>query len=101
MHNFLPQMPDLNFHCRAVQDAMLEVAKFWLDRGVDGFRLDTVNLYFHDRALRDNPALPTGEAGDSPVLMQRHLHNANQPETLPFLERVRDMLDRYPDRMAV
>ena len=94
-------MPDLNFHCPAVQDSILDVARFWLDRGVDGFRLDTVNLYFHDRALRDNPALPPGAAADSPVLMQRHEHNANQPETLPFLERLRALLDRYPGRMAV
>jgi alpha-glucosidase len=101
LHNFLPQMPDLNFHCVDVQDAILGVAGFWLDRGVDGFRLDTANLYFHDRALRDNPALPPGEAGDSPVLMQRHQYNANQPETLPFLERLRALLDRYPGRMAV
>lgn len=101
LHNFLPQMPDLNFHCAAVQDAILDVARFWLDRGVDGFRLDTANLYFHDLALRDNPALPPGEAGDSPVLMQRHQHNANQPETLPFLERLRALLDRNPGRMAV
>jgi alpha-glucosidase len=101
LHNFLPQMPDLNFHCAAVQDAVLDIARFWLERGVDGFRLDTANLYFHDRALRDNPALPPDEAGDSPVLMQRHLHNANQPETLPFLERLRELLDAYPGRMAV
>jgi alpha-glucosidase len=101
LHNFLPQMPDLNFHCPAVQDAILDVAHFWLDRGVDGFRLDTANLYFHDLALRDNPPLPPGEAGDSPVLMQRHEYNANRPETLPFLERLRALLDRYPGRMAV
>ena len=101
LHNFLPQMPDLNFHCPAVQDAILDVARFWLDRGVDGFRLDTANLYFHDRALRDNPALPPGAAGDSPVLMQRHEYNANQPETLPFLERLRGLMNRYPGCMAV
>lgn len=101
LHNFLPQMPDLNFHCPAVQDAILAVAKFWLERGVDGFRLDTVNLYFHDRALRDNPALPPAEAGDSPVLMQRHEYNANRPETPAFLERLRALLDGYPGRMAV
>ena len=101
LHNFLPQMPDLNFHCPAVQDAILDVARFWLNRGADGFRLDTANLYFHDLALRDNSALPPGEAGDSPVLMQRHEYNANQPETLSFLERLRALLDRYPGRMAV
>jgi alpha-glucosidase len=103
LHNFLPQMPDLNFHCPAVQEAILGIARFWLDRGVDGFRLDTANLYFHDRLLRDNPPLPPERAGESPVLMQRHLHNADQPETLAFLERLRAAMDAYGhgERMAV
>jgi alpha-glucosidase len=101
LHNFLPQMPDLNFHCPAVQDAILDTASFWLDRGVDGFRLDAVNLYFHDRGLRDNPPLPIEAAGAAPVLMQRHLYNANQPEMIGYLERVRSLLDSYPERMAV
>jgi len=49
MHNFLVSQPDLNFHNVDVQDALLETVRFWLDRGVDGFRLDTVNFYFHDK----------------------------------------------------
>lgn len=101
LHNFLPQMPDLNFHCPAVQDAVLDIARHWLERGVDGFRLDTANLFFHDRALRDNPPLPEGLRGNSPVLMQRHQHNADQPDTPRFFERLRRLMDGYPDRMAV
>jgi alpha-glucosidase len=101
LHNFLPQMPDLNFHCAAVQDAVLEVGRFWLDRGVDGFRLDTANLYAHDRLLRDNPPMPEGQRGDSPVLMQRHQFNTDQPESLAFMERLRKLLDQYPDRFSV
>ena len=58
MHNFLASQPDLNFHNPEVQDALLETVRFWLERGVDGFRLDTVNYYFHDRRLRNNPPLP-------------------------------------------
>ena len=58
LHNFLVSQPDLNLHSPAVQDALLDVARFWLNRGVDGFRLDTINFYFHDQKLRDNPALP-------------------------------------------
>ena len=101
LHHFLPQMPDLNFHNEAVQQAILEVARFWLDRGVDGFRLDTANLYAHDLQLRNNPALPPGEQGDSPVLMQRHAHTMNQPASLAFLQRLRRLMDAYPGRMAV
>lgn len=101
LHNFLPQMPDLNFHCPAVQDAILEAARFWLDRGVDGFRLDTANYYHHDPAFTDNPPQPAASRGDSPVLMQQHLHNVCQPQNLPFLERLRALMDAYPQRMTV
>lgn len=93
LHNFLPQMPDLNFHCPAVQDEILAVARFWLARGVDGFRLDTANLYFHSRGLENNPPSHTG--ADMPVLMQTHRHNTDQPEALSFFERLRPLLDEY------
>ena len=81
LHNFLPQMPDLNFHCAAVQEAMLDIARHWLDRGVDGFRLDTANLYFHSRGLQDNPPLPAGQRGDAPVLM-REVHAQDENVTV-------------------
>ena len=102
LHNFLTSQPDLNFHEPQVQDALLDVARFWLDRGVDGFRLDTVNFYVHDAALRDNPALPPEEVNDStapgvnPYNFQNHLHDKNQPENLAFLRRLRGVMDEYP-----
>jgi alpha-glucosidase len=101
LHNFLPQMPDLNFHCAEVQDAVLAIGRFWLDRGVDGFRLDTANYYCHDRSLRDNPPQPEDKRGNIPAAMQQHLHNVCQPETVLFHERVRTLLDGYDDRMIV
>lgn len=101
LHNFLPQMPDLNFHCPEVQNAVLGLARFWLDRGVDGFRLDTANLYAHDRLLRDNPPAPPGQRGDSPVLMQRHAYTMDQPESHAFLRRLRAVMDEYPGRVTV
>lgn len=55
LHNFLSSQPDLNFHCPAVQDQLLDDMEFWLKLGVDGFRLDAANFYFHDLELRDNP----------------------------------------------
>ncbi len=51
LHNFLPEQPDLNVHNREVQDALLNVARFWLDRGVDGFRIDAINFAMHDPRL--------------------------------------------------
>ncbi|HNV68684.1 MAG TPA: alpha-amylase family glycosyl hydrolase, partial [Candidatus Ozemobacteraceae bacterium] len=84
----------------AKQDAVLGIARHWLDRGVDGFRLDTANLYFHSRDLQDNPPLPEGQRGDSPVLMQQHLHNADQPEAPAFFERLRALMDSYGAQRA-
>jgi alpha-glucosidase len=101
LHNFLPQMPDLNFHHREVQDAILAVGRFWLQRGVDGFRLDTANYYCHDRSFTDNPPQPPDKRGDIPAAMQQHLHDVCQPETPVFMERVRALLDGFGARMAV
>ena len=105
LHNFLASQPDLNFHNRDVQDALLETVRFWLERGVDGFRLDTVNYYFHDRKLRNNPPLPRNRPGFvldvNPYGHQQHLHDKTQPENLAFLERFRALIDEYGGRMAV
>lgn len=107
LHNFLPQQPDLNLHEPAVQDALLDVARFWLDRGVDGFRLDTINFYFADKQLRDNPALPPQRRNANiapsvnPYNYQEHIHSKNQPENLDFLKRFRLLLENYPAAMAL
>ncbi|MEM9583194.1 MAG: alpha-glucosidase [Pseudomonadota bacterium] len=107
LHNFLATQPDLNFHAPAVQNALLDVTRFWLDRGVDGFRLDTINFYFADKDLRDNPALPpekrnaTIAPSVNPYNHQEHLFSKNQPENIDFLKRFRALLDEYPGRTAV
>ena len=92
MHNFLASQPDLNFHNPDVQDALLETVRFWLERGVDGFRLDTVNYYFHDRCCADNPPLPSVAATDipdtNPYGYQEHLYDKTQPENLGFPQAV-------------
>ena len=107
-HNFLTSQPDLNFHTPRVQDAVLSAVKFWLDRGVDGFRLDTVNYYFCDKQLRDNPpALPSEEGAGldapdtNPYGMQDHLYDKTQPENIDFLKRLRTLLDTYENRATV
>ncbi|WLR97944.1 beta-galactosidase BglA [Shinella sumterensis] len=108
MHNFLTSQPDLNFHNPDVQDALLKTVRFWLDRGVDGFRLDTVNFYFHDRKLRDNPPHEPDpeeiglDAPDvNPYGMQSHRYDKTQPENIDFLKRFRALLDEYDGRMTV
>lgn len=102
LHNFLSAQPQLNLHLPAVQAALLEVARFWLDRGVDGFRLDALNFVMHDPALTDNPPAPdTGRPRTRPFDFQLHRHNQGHRDIPAFLERVRALLDDYGDRFAV
>ncbi len=107
LHNFLASQPDLNLHRRAVQDAVLAECAFWLERGVDGFRLDVANYYLQDRLLRDNPARtpdarwPDGVPPGSAYGMQAHIHDKSQPENIAVLRRLRSLLDQYPGCMAV
>lgn len=103
LHNFLTQQPDLNFHNPAVQDWQLANMRFWLDRGIDGFRFDTVNYFFHDRQLRDDAAdyRPKTEPEANPYAMQYHLFSKNQPENLAWMERIRNLLDHYENRASV
>ncbi|WP_085855154.1 alpha-amylase family glycosyl hydrolase [Palleronia marisminoris] len=102
LHNFLIAQPDLNFHNPDVQEELLNVARYWLDKGVDGFRLDVVNFYFHDKELRDNPPLPPEQQNDNtapsvnPYNFQDHLYSKTQPENLVFLQRLRAVMDEYP-----
>nr|WP_199523177.1 alpha-amylase family glycosyl hydrolase [Pararhodobacter sp. CCB-MM2] len=101
LHNFLREQPDLNFHNEEVQEALLGIVRFWLERGVDGFRLDTINFYFHDDELRDNPALAPDRRNATiapevnPYNWQDHLYSKNQPENLDFLRRLRALMDEH------
>ncbi|WP_375259280.1 alpha-amylase family glycosyl hydrolase [Citreimonas sp.] len=101
LHNFLQEQPDLNFHEPEVQKTLLDVARFWLVRGVDGFRLDTVNFYTHDVQLRDNPPLPVEERNPitapavNPYTWQNHIYDKTRPENLVFLRKMRDLMDEY------
>jgi alpha-glucosidase len=101
LHNFLVEQPDLNLHNRAVQDALLDVARFWLDRGVDGFRLDAINFAMHDPGLRDNPPAPDGNKQARPFDFQQHLYNQSHPDIAAFLERIRAVADEYGDRFTL
>ncbi|GKQ58666.1 alpha-glucosidase family protein [Sphaerotilus sulfidivorans] len=109
LHNFLSSQPDLNFHNPAVQDAILATVRFWLDLGVDGYRLDTANFYFHDAELRSNPCrgAPDPNKPDpavnpfNPYGWQHHLYDKSRPENLVFLQRLRALLDQYPDTTMV
>lgn len=96
LHNFLTSQPQLNCHLDAVQDALLGVARFWLDRGVDGFRLDALNFAMHDPALTDNPPAPDdGKPRTRPFDFQQRLYNQSHAAIPAFIERIRALADSY------
>jgi alpha-glucosidase len=102
LHNFLPEQPNLNGHNPAVQDALIDTARFWLDRGVDGFRLDAINFAMHDPALTDNPPVASGVGKRSrPFDFQHHLHNQSHAAIPAFLERIQAAIDAYGGRFTV
>jgi alpha-glucosidase len=107
LHNFPNSQPDLNFHCSAVREQLLSDVEYWLEMGVDGFRLDAANFFFHDQALRDNPPnLQRQQSGierssTSPYGYQRHIYDKNRPETITFLKTLRTLLNQYPGTTAL
>lgn len=102
LHSFLVSQPDLNWYNPEVKGAIFDVARFWLDMGVDGFRLDVVNFYLHDRQLRDNPPRPpemkrpAGADPKDPFFDFINVHNFCQPEIIDLLKSIRQVMDEYP-----
>lgn len=96
LHNFLSSQPQLNVHSPAVQDALLNVARFWLDRGVDGFRIDALNFAMHDPALTDNPPAPASDKPRTrPFDFQQRLYNQSHADIPAFIARIREVTDEY------
>lgn len=96
LHNFLSTQPQINAHNHEVQDALLAAMRFWLERGVDGFRLDALNFLMHDLDLRDNPPAPDdGRRKTRPFDFQLKLFNQSHPGILNFIKRVRAVCDEY------
>jgi alpha-glucosidase len=98
MHTFLPEQPDLNWRNPAVREAMLTMVRGWLERGVDGFRLDVFNAFFKDEQLLSNPRRLRGRR---PYDRQVHLYDKDRPELADFLTEFRALVDSFPERMTV
>ncbi len=99
-HSFLKEQPDLNWRNPEVEEAVFQMIRFWLDLGVDGFRLDVVNLYVKDAFFRNNESYFM--KGPRPFDKQVHVYDRDRPEMHGILRRLRKLLDSYPDkRMAV
>lgn len=97
LHLFTREQPDVNWRNQEVRNAMLDVFRFWMDRGTDGFRLDVFNAYFKNSDLSNNPP----KIGLRGFDRQRHIHDIDQPEMKPFLTELRCLLDSYSERYAV
>jgi alpha-glucosidase len=93
-HFFYPQQPDLNWRNPAVERAMFSSVLFWLDRGVDGFRLDAIDALFEDVRLTDNPELPTLRPGSGTEREQEQRYNRGLADTHLVLQRLRQLVDR-------
>jgi alpha-glucosidase len=101
-HAFLAEQPDLNWRNQAVRAAMYDVLRFWLDRGVDGFRVDTIWRLIKDAAFRDNPVNPNYREGDPPFRRLLQVYSADQPEVLEVAAEMRRVLAEYPgDRLLI
>ncbi|HWU02213.1 MAG TPA: alpha-glucosidase [Novosphingobium sp.] len=94
-HQFLKEQPQLNVHNVEVQDALLDALRFWLDRGVDGFRLDALNHAMFDPAFTDNPPATDDAPRTRPFDYQRKIHSQNHPGVVQFIERIRTTCDDY------
>ncbi|TGK81793.1 alpha-glucosidase [Leptospira noumeaensis] len=95
-HSFLKEQPDLNWRNPDVEDAIFKMMKYWLDMGVDGFRLDVVNLYVKDEFLRNNVSYFM--KGPRPYDKQVHAYDRDRPEMHGILRRMRKLLDSYSEK---
>ena len=100
-HAFLAVQPDLNWRNPAVRAAMHEVMRFWLGRGVDGFRVDVIWHLIKDDQFRDNPPNPNFRAGDAPHRCQLPLNSADRPEVHDLIRELRGVIDEFPERLLI
>ncbi|WP_338661535.1 alpha-amylase family glycosyl hydrolase [Pararoseomonas sp. SCSIO 73927] len=100
-HSFLKEQPDLNWRNPAVRRAMYDALRFWLDRGVDGFRVDVIWLLVKDEAFRDNPPNPAWQPHEASINRLLQVYSADRPETLEVVEEMRAVLDGYEERVLI
>jgi alpha-glucosidase len=96
-HMFVKEQPDVNWRSPQLRQAQLDVVRFWLGRGADGFRLDVFNAYFKDEKLRNNPP----KLGLRGFDRQQHIYDIDRPEMIPLLNELRAILDASPEKYAV
>ena len=95
LHSFLKEQPDLNWRNPDLRVAIYDAMRFWLDRGVDGFRMDVLWLLIKDAQFRDNPPNPSYQPGMHDHTRTLPLYNADQPETHEIVREMRVLMDSY------
>jgi alpha-glucosidase len=100
-HAFLKEQPDLNWRNADVRAAMFDALRFWLDRGVDGFRVDAIHHLIEAEHLRDNPLNPDWREGQSPARRLARLYSLDQAETHEAIAEMRALTDTYRDRVLI
>ena len=100
-HAFLASQPDLNWRNPQVRHAMHDVLRFWLDKGVDGFRIDVVWHLAKDEQFRDNPPNPAWKPSQPEVERNIQKYSADQPFVHEIVEELRDVIDEYSDRLLI
>jgi alpha-glucosidase len=100
-HAFLARQPDLNWRNPDVRAAMHDAMRFWLDKGVDGFRVDVIWHLIKDDRFRDNPPNPAYQEGDAPFRQLLERYTTDRPEVQDVVAEMRHVLDRYPDRVLI
>jgi alpha-glucosidase len=102
LHLFLDKQPDLNWRNPVVREAMYDAMRFWLRRGVDGFRVDVIYHVLKDAAFRDNPPNPDYREGvDATANRFLPTHIADLPETQGIVAAMRAVVDEFPDRVLI
>jgi alpha-glucosidase len=106
LHSHLIEQPDLNWRNPELRDAMLGVLRYWLDRGVDGVRIDVAHMLMKDPELHDNPPDPAGRQNPydrqhPDFHTQLHVHDRRHPDVHLALREIREVLDEYEDRVAI
>jgi alpha-glucosidase len=100
-HAFLKRQPDLNWRNPAVQSAMHEVMRFWLRKGVDGFRVDVIWHLVKDDRYRDNPINPRFRPGTPPNHKLLPIYTADRPEVQDVIGAMRRVIDEFSDRVLI
>jgi alpha-glucosidase len=100
-HSFLKEQPDLNWRNHAVRKAMYDALRFWLDKGVDGFRVDVMWLLIKDNQYRDNPPNPNFSPPQSSGNSLLPVYNSNRPDVHEVVAEMRAVIDSYPGRVLI